>query len=117
MRLVTLAQASAHLRRDTTDDDPDLLLKIEAASEMVMSYIGDGAEAWTDSSGSVIEDSAGDAMDVPKRVQSATLMMVGYLYRERDAGNEYQVPAQWGFGYLPIGVTALLYPLRRPTVA
>jgi len=117
MRLITLAQASAHLRRDTEDDDSDLLLKIEAASEMVLDYIGSGAEAWTDSSGLPIEDSNGEAMDVPKRVQSAVLMLTGYLYRERDASMENQVPTQWGYGYLPIGVTALLYPLRRPTVA
>jgi hypothetical protein len=32
MRLVTLQQASDHLRRDTTDDNADLELKVEAAS-------------------------------------------------------------------------------------
>lgn len=116
MRLVTLAQSRAHLRTDSEDDDDDLLMKIEAASEMVLDYIGDGAEAWTDSAGAVYEDSNGQALDVPKRVQSATLMMVGYLYRERDASMEHQVPTQWGYGYLPQGVTALLYSLRRPTV-
>lgn len=117
MRLVTLQQASDHLRRDTTADDADLLLKIEAASEAVMGYLGDAAEAWTDSAGEPLEDSNGDAMDVPRVVQSATLQMVSYLYRERDGSNEYAVSDKFGYGYLPAGVTALLYRLRKPTVA
>jgi hypothetical protein len=117
VRLVSVEAASAHVRRDTVDDDDDFAIKIEAASEMVLDYIGSAADPWTDSAGQPFEDSNGEAMDVPKRVQAATLIMVGYLYRERDASNENQVPAQWGYGYLPVGVTALLYSLRKPTVA
>jgi hypothetical protein len=115
MRLVTIDEASAHLRRDTDDDNGDLLLKIEAASEMVMDYIGE--QDWTDSAGEPYEDTAGNGVDVPHRVRAATLMLIGYLYRERDASMEHAVPTQWGFGFLPLGVTALLYPLRKPTVA
>lgn len=116
MKLVTLAQASAHLRRDTDADDPDLLLKIEAASAMVIDYLKDYEYADFDSAG-VILDSAGDPINVQARVQAATLLLIGYLYKEREGSNEHAVPAQWGYGYLPIGVTALLYPLRTPTVA
>lgn len=117
MKLVTVQEASDHVRRDTGADDLDFEMKVEAASELVLDYIGDAAAAWTDSTGQPFEDSNGIALDVPKRVKAATLMMVGYLYRERDASNENQVPTQWGYGYLPIGVTALLYSLRKPTVA
>jgi hypothetical protein len=117
MRLVTVEEASLHVRRDTGDDDDDFEMKVEAASELVLDYIGAGADAWTDSAGQPFEDSDGTALDVPKRVKAATLIMVGYLYRERDGSNENQVPTQWGYGYLPIGVTALLYSLRKPTVA
>lgn len=116
MKLVSVEQASQHVRRDNGDDDGDFELKVEAASELVLDYIGAGAEAWTDSAGEPFEDSNGVAIDVPKRVQAATLMLIGYLYRERDGSNEYPVQSQWGYGYLPIGVTALLYSLRRPTV-
>ncbi len=117
MRLVSVQEASDHVRRDTGDDDEDFELKVEAASELVLDYIGATADAWTDSAGQTFDDSNGDALDVPKRVKAATLMLVGYLYRERDASNENQVPTQWGYGYLPIGVTALLYSMRKPTVA
>ena len=38
--LVSLQQASDHLRRDTTDDDADLTIKIQAASAAIMDYLG-----------------------------------------------------------------------------
>lgn len=117
MRLVSIQQASDHCRRDTGDDDADFALKVEGASEMVMDYISDNAkESWTDSTGAPYEDSNGDAMDVPKRVQSATLTLVDHLYRNRSGETEDKVPEQYGYGYLPQGVTALLYKLRKPTV-
>lgn len=118
MNLVSLQQASTHLRRDTVDDDADLELKIASASEAVMGYISDEAKAgWTDSQGDTFDDSNGDAMDVPKQIQSATLLMVGYLFNEREGSSDSAVPTQWGYGYLPLGVTALLFRFRKPTVA
>lgn len=117
MKLVTLAQARAHLRSDTEDDDDDLELKIEAASEMVIDYLGDFVYADFDSAG-VILDSAGDPMNVNKRVQHATLMTVAYLSRERDGSQEFSVDPQFGYGYaLPKGAMALLYSFRIPTVS
>jgi hypothetical protein len=114
MLFVTLQQARDHIRSDTDADDADLELKIAAASEAVMGYIettdtGD----WGDSSGAPIVDSGGFALNVPAQIQNATLMMVGYLYRERDGSNEYETPIA-GF-YLPAGVTAMLYRFRTPT--
>lgn len=117
MRLVSLHQASDHLRRDTDADDADLEVKVEAASELVMEYISDASkEGWTDSAGDPFPDSNGDALDVPRRVQLGTLTLIGYLYNERDGSNDSAVPTQWGYGYLPIGVTALLFAIRKPTV-
>lgn len=116
MKLVTLAQVSAHLRRDTTADDADLEDIIEAASEMVVDYIGAAADAFLDSAGDPVEDSNGEYPDVPKRVQRATCVLAGFLYKERDGSNENQVPSQWGYGYLPVGVVSLLYSMRKPTV-
>lgn len=57
-------------------------------------------------------DSAGE-MTVRYNIQAATLLMLGYLYRDRDADSDkaYQQ------GYLPAPVTALLYPLRDPALA
>jgi hypothetical protein len=114
--LVTLEQASAHLRRDTTEDNDDLTLKIEAASGMIIDYLGEFADTFTDSAGDAHLDSNGNPI-VAAKIQAATLNLIGYLYKERDGSLEHAVPAQWGYGYLPIGVTALLYMYRKPTVA
>lgn len=117
MRLVTLEQASAHCRRDSGDDDADFELKVEGASEMVMDYISESAKAaWTDSAGEPLEDSNGDPLNVPKRIKNATLTLIEHLYRNRDGATDDKVPEQFGYGYLPQGVTALLYSLRKPTV-
>ena len=117
MKLVTLAQARAHLRSDTDADDADLGLKIEAASEAVVEHLQDTPNLqFLDSAGEPYLDSNGDAIGIPKRVQQATLMLIGHFYRERDGSNESAVPAQWGFGYLPAGVEALLYSLKKPGV-
>lgn len=121
MMLVTLDQASAHLRRDTAADDGDLTLKIHAASGAVLNYLKRGSPYVPnlDSAGDPVLDSAGDpvpALDsagdplVLFEVQAAVLLMVGYLYRLRDANDE----DAFDRGYLPKPVTALLYPLRDP---
>jgi hypothetical protein len=116
MKLVSLEQASLHLRRDTDDDDADLQLKIEAASEAIADYLKDAANAFLDSSGNVPEDSNGDPVGVPARVRAATLELIGHMYKERDGGMDSAVSEQFGYGYLPKSVISLLYSMRRPTV-
>lgn len=105
MMLVTIEEARLHLRSDTDDDDPDLTLKIHAASGAVINYLK--KPAFIDEAGAVIDGA------VPFEVKAATLLMLGYLYKDRDndEGNEYQQ------GYLPRPVTALLFPLRDPALA
>ena len=110
--LVSLEQASSHLRRDTSEDDLDLMLKIEAASAAVINYLKDGAD-FLDSADEVDFDSAGDPIGVPKEVQQAVLLLVGNFYRDRDG----ETPEGWDPFYLPRAVVALLYPLRTPTMA
>lgn len=114
--LVSLEQASAHLRRDTSDDDLDLTLKIMAASSAVLTYLGDGADAFTDSAGEVYEDSNGIAIDVPFDIQAATLILVGDFYKNREPTDTDPVPSAFGFGFLPRTVVALLYPYRTPVL-
>lgn len=118
--LVTLQQARDHLRADTDADDTDLTLKIEAASAAVLDYLGDCVPR--DSQGDPITDSQGELVGVKSRamarIRNAVLVTVAYFYRERDGSQEHAVPTQWGYGYsLPQGATALLYSLRKPTVA
>lgn len=112
-------EARDHLRSDTDADDSDLCLKIESASEMVVDFLGAFAETFLvrDSSGDLIEYPDGVVEGVPARVKQATLLTVGWLYRERDGSNEHAVDAKYGYGYtLPKGATSLLYSLRQPTV-
>jgi len=109
--LVSLQKASDHLRRDTSDDDNDLILKIHAASAAVINYLKDGA-TFLDSAGEIEVDTNGDAVNVPFEVQAATLLMIGFLYKDRDENAD----GAYEMGYLPRPVMALLYPLRVPAV-
>lgn len=116
MMLVTLQEASEHLRRDTTDDDQDLTLKIRAASAAVRRYLKDVSPYERDSNGDVVVDSSGDP-EVLFEVRAAVLLLLGELYKNREGEQGGEIPTQWGYGYLPRPVVALLYPLRHPSMA
>lgn len=113
--LVTLDEASSYVRRDTSDDDAELELLVQAASEAVLNYIKENTVvSFIDSNGDVIaEDSDGVAEDVPAVVKAATLYMTAWLYRHRDADPD----KDFTHGYLPMPVISLLYPLRDPALA
>jgi hypothetical protein len=117
--LISLDDARNHLRFDPTDDDAeidqqeqDVQPYAEAASELVINYLKSAANAFLNRDGTVKRGSDGSP-DVPHAVRGATRLMLGYLYKDRDndAGKEYE------HGMLPKPVTALLYPLRDPSVA
>lgn len=132
--LVTLAQASDHLRRDTDDDNNDLELKIQGVSRAILNYLKDDMLAYQfeadehgkpvlDSSDDIVylEDSAGEF--IPREeVQQAVLMMLGFLYTDRY-GKEYSDPGSGGnmerLGNmsLPRVVYWLLDPIRKPSCA
>jgi hypothetical protein len=125
IQFVTLQEASDHLRRDTDDDDNDLLLKIKASSGAVQNYLKKSYAAYywqEDTNGDTLLDSAGDPIPqldtagdpiVREEVKLATLYLIGVMYKDRD-GQESQ---KWSFGYLPTPVLSLLYPLRDPAMA
>lgn len=115
MMLVTLQQARDHIRSDASADDNDLTLKIKAASRAVVTYLK--APSFADSSGQVPVDTAGIAIDVPEDIQIATLLLIGTFYKEREGAQEGAIDAQFGYGYLPRPVIALLYPYRVPTTS
>lgn len=105
---VTLQQAKDHLRVDTDAEDGDIGGKLLAAQSAVLNYLKIATlDALAVGSPAVIPD------NVDGVVAAATLLMVGYFYRDRDADDNHE----WEQGYLPRPVTALLYPLRDPTVA
>lgn len=118
-------------------DDPDLRLKIAGASAAVLNYLKSRRNLWvrvyeTDTAGDEVLDSNGDpvpAVDTDGKpiyvvdsngdriiadpIKSATLLMLGFLYRDRDENAD----GAYEMGYLPKPVTALLYPLRDPAVS
>lgn len=128
--LVTLQQASDHLRRDTSDDDSDLLLKINAASRAVLNYLKDDMLAYQfemdnhgkpilDSSGDIVYliDSAGDYV-ARTEIQQAVLILIGTLYADRDAKDYMdggKLP-RLGDISLPREVHWLLDTIRKPTL-
>ena len=112
MYLVSLEMVDLHIRRDSDEDDALVYTMIQAASEAVVAYLKDAANDFIEN-GQVITDTNGNPVNVPYRVQQAVLLMVGYLYRGRDTNPD----GAYQMGYLPAPVTALLYPMRKPTLA
>lgn len=110
--LVSLQQAKDHLRLDSNDGDNDLTLKIHAASGAVLNYIRNGADVFTDSSGEPILDSNGTPIGIPFEIMAATLLMVGYLWKDRDGDPD----GAYTLGYLPMPVMSLLYSYRVPSL-
>lgn len=109
MEIITLAQAREHLRSDTNDDDADLQLKIDAATDAVLDYISVPEADLFDASGAPKADVRG-----AKRVQQAILLTIGWLYEDREGSMPQAIEAGHGFT-LPRGAAALLYSMRKPT--
>lgn len=118
MQFVTLEQARAHLRLDTTDEDTLVTMLIHAASGAVRNYIHSSGPFFLDSSGEPYEDSNGIAIDIPYEVQAATLILLGYMFKDRDNNGLYKSFSGGNFehGYLPRPVIALLYRYRRMAI-
>lgn len=101
--LVTLEETKLALRIDGDDYDDAIEVLIAAASEAVADYL----KVSTDD----LVDSGGDAIEA--RVKWATIVLVGYYLRNPDADPDEEFER----GYLPKPITALLYPMRDPTLA
>lgn len=123
MMYVTLERGKQHLNMDHDLDDVLITAYIGAASGAVKNYLKSASpyEVERDSNDDPILDSAEDPIYVVDssgdkvvkyEVQAAVLLMLGFLYKDRDE-NPDQAFAQ---GYLPKPVTALLYPLRDPAL-
>lgn len=121
MMYVTLARAKQHLNMDHDEDDTLIEVYVQAASGAVKNYLKSASpyeverdsndDPTLDSSGDpvYVVDSSGDKL-VSYPVQAAVLLMVGFLYKDRDENPD----SAFDRGYLPRPVTALLYPLRDP---
>lgn len=124
MMYVTLERGKQHLEMDHDLDDVLIEAYLGAASGAVKNYLKSASpyeverdsndDPILDSSGdpTYVEDSSGDKI-VKYEVQAAVLLMLGFLYKDRDENPDQAFSA----GYLPKPVTALLYPLRKPALA
>lgn len=106
IELVTLPQAKEHLRIDDDAGDADLLLKIQACSAVLLSYIQGSRDKVVDGDGNLIQ---GEPL---LRMQESLLRLLGYLDRNRNGEEEEKLQQ----GELPFSVTMLIYDLRRPTI-
>ena len=124
MMYVTLARGKQHLNMDHNEDDTLITAYIGAASEAVKNYLKSASpfEVERDSNDNPILDSSGDPVYVVDSsgdrvvkyvVQAATLLQLGFLYKDRDENTD----GAYDMGYLPKPVTALLYPLRDPALS
>lgn len=104
--LVELEQAKVRLRFPEQDfEDDDIELAIHGASAAVLTYLKVPHDNY--------DDSSGNTVDVPYVVINAVIMLVG-IWKRDPSGVEME---KWQQGYLPAPVTALLYPLRDPSLA
>ena len=119
MQFVSLDEARAHLRLDTEDEDGYVELLIQAASGAVYNYIRDSRPEFFDSDNLPFEDYSGIADGLPIEVKSATLLLLGYLYKDRDNNGLYKTNTGGNFehGYLPRPVLSMLYRYRMPGLA
>src|SRR5690606_27947357 len=133
--LITREQAYEHLRLDYDSggsaDDGWLSVFIPAISEAVRLWLKEGWRLYeweTDSDGNIVRDSDGNPVPlldsdgepvVRWLVKAACLVELERQYRFRGGeGGATDEPAANGWGYtLGKGATALLTPLRKPTVA
>jgi hypothetical protein len=112
MMLVSLQQAKDHLNEIGDDRDDEITLKIKGASRMIYRYIQDGSVIILESTNEPAQDSEGNPI-VDEDIQTATLMMVGYLMKNKDEDSE----KAWELGKFPNAVTAQIYHLRRLSMA
>lgn len=111
-KFVSLNQVKTRLRIDNDAEDADITDMIEQCTAVIIAYLKMPG-AYQDTSGTVQNDSNGDPVGVPKEVQLSTLLLIGYMYRDRDGADI----AQWQQGFLPWQVTAPIYHLRDPAMA
>lgn len=127
MNLITLEEAKAHLLVDHDDDDMDIWRKLQEASAAVLTYL-DGAptgQPQRDEQGGIVRNAEGDIeylrdgdeLVIRYEIKAAVKLLLGELYKHREAEQDGEIPSQHGYGYLPRPVVALLYPLRKPAFA
>lgn len=127
--LITDEQVRAQLRLDAPESDSDphglwIEIWIPAVSQAVSSWLKNEWRLYVpelDSEGAVVEDSNGDPIPtsvVHPLVIAACLYEIASAFRFREGEGDNRVDQAEGHGYvLSKTATAMLTPLRKPTVA
>lgn len=100
MNLVTLEQAKQHLYVYHDADDALIEVYIAAATSAINKYL-EGAEF---------------GEDLPAELKQAALLLIGEFYKNREAHQDGEIERDFGYGYLPRPVVALLYPYRQTPI-
>lgn len=106
--LVTLEEIKKGLVIDFDDDDELLGMMNLSASAAVLNYLKIEADDLTPVTGGGVSDD-----DFPEQARIATILLVGFLYRNRDRNED----GDFGVANLPAPVVSLLHPLRYPSFA
>ena len=102
--IVTVSDAHEQLAIAHNSDDTLLQNLIDAASEAVLTYLK-------------VPDEASIPVGATFAARQATLMLVAEFYKNREGEQDGEVGQEFGYGYLPRPVVALLYPHRDPSLA
>lgn len=127
MNLITLEEAKQHLYVDHDADDEYILAQIAAASGAILNYLKGApiGQPDRDEQGAIMLDSSGDpiyqydsnGLVIRYEIQAAVKILLGELYKNREATQDGRINEQAGYGFLPYTVISLLYPLRMPALA
>ncbi|EFI59765.1 MULTISPECIES: head-tail connector protein [Comamonas] len=108
--LVTMEQAKLHLRVIGNDEDAGIQLKLNAATEMAVSFLDRAVYATKADMDAAV--AAGDPGPCPMvatdMVRAGILLLLGDLYANREEVITGTIATQ-----LPTGAKACLLPLRR----
>lgn len=97
--LITFDEAKRQLQVDHDDSDAEIATLAEEASMIVLDYLKKPMTEW--------QDGAGAPADVPGPVSVAVKLVLGELFKNREAGADPLSP----------GVMRLLDRLREPAYA
>lgn len=105
--MITIEEAKYQSRIDTDAEDASITDDILAAEAAIMQYVGDGAYENNDPETGVYRED----------VRTACKILCAIFYRYRTGEMPERVESGYGYGYLPLAVTTLLFPYRSLVTA
>lgn len=111
--LTTVTAVKNALKIDGSSEDTHLTLLVSAASQVVIDYLGARVITRTDENDEqeTIYDIISSPQIIPDWAEIATIILIGYWYRNIDADPD----GAFGTTVLPGPIKAILAPYRVPT--